>query len=37
MPYNYLLSAALIDKYLEIIKGSILIFDEGHNVPGAAC
>lgn len=37
MPYNYILDADLLPKYKDIIEGSILIFDEAHNVPEAAC
>lgn len=37
MPYNYLLDESLVSRYSDIIKGSILIFDEAHNVPEAAC
>ena len=37
MPYNYLLNEDLVSLYSETIKGSILIFDEAHNVPDSAC
>lgn len=37
MPYNYLLDGQLNDKYKDIVKGSILIFDEAHNVPESSC
>lgn len=37
MPYNYLLDAFLLNSYKEIIENSIIIFDEAHNVPEAAC
>ena len=37
MPYNYLLDSYLMQNYKEIIQDSIIIFDEAHNVPDAAC
>jgi Rad3-related DNA helicase len=37
MPYNYLLDDDLNEKYKEIVKDSILIFDEAHNVAEASC
>jgi len=37
MPYNYLLDGALLERYKDIIKESILIFDEAHNVPESSC
>ena len=37
MPYNYLLDDGLNERFQSIIKNSILIFDEAHNVPESAC
>lgn len=37
MPYNYILDVGLFSRYSDIIKDSILIFDESHNVGEAAC
>lgn len=37
MPYNYLLFEDMVDNYKDLIKKSIIIFDEAHNVPSAAC
>lgn len=37
MPYNYLLNEDLVDKYSDMILNNVIIFDEAHNVPSAAC
>lgn len=37
MPYNYILDVDRMNKYESIIKNSIIILDEAHNVPEAAC
>lgn len=37
MPYNYFLDAYLLGSYVDIIEGSIIVFDEAHNVAEAAC
>lgn len=37
MPYNYILDANLVSRFGKIISGSILVFDEAHNVAEAAC
>ncbi len=37
MPYNYLLNEMILERSSQLYKGAIIIFDEGHNVPGAAC
>lgn len=37
MPYNYLLDVDRLPRYENIIKNSIIILDEAHNVPEAAC
>lgn len=37
MPYNYLLDCGLNSKYASIVRDSILIFDEAHNVPESSC
>lgn len=37
MPYNYILDVSRLPFYEGIIKNSIIIFDEAHNVPEAAC
>ena len=37
MPYNYLLFEDMVDNYKDLIKNSIIIFDEAHNVPSVAC
>jgi Rad3-related DNA helicase len=37
MPYNYLLDEYMLKTYQELIEGSIIIFDEAHNVSEAAC
>lgn len=37
MPYNYILDAGLLPRFGNLISGSILIFDEAHNVADSAC
>jgi regulator of telomere elongation helicase 1 len=37
MPYNYITDISLLQSFSEIVKNSIIIFDEAHNVPEAAC
>ena len=37
MPYNYLLDEYMLKSYQELLENSIIIFDEAHNVPEAAC
>ena len=37
MPYNYLLDVSLSSRYATMVRNSILIFDEAHNVPDASC
>lgn len=37
MPYNYILDADLLPRFGNILSGSILVFDEAHNVAEAAC
>lgn len=37
MPYNYILDAALLPRYKDIIAGSVLVFDQAHNVAEASC
>lgn len=37
MPYNYILDVEMLPRYVNIISGSVLIFDEAHNVPEASC
>lgn len=37
MPYNYILDVERIPRYESLIQNSIIIFDEAHNVPEAAC
>lgn len=37
MPYNYILDVDMISRYGDLINNSIIIFDEAHNVPEAAC
>lgn len=37
MPYNYILDANLVSRFGKMIGGSILVFDEAHNVAEAAC
>ncbi len=37
MPYNYILDIDLMPRFKQMIEGGILIFDEAHNVPQAAC
>jgi Rad3-related DNA helicase len=37
MPYNYILDELIVEKSMKIISNSIVIFDEGHNVPDSAC
>lgn len=36
LPYNYLLNDGFLDTVRDYIKGSILIFDEAHNVASSA-
>lgn len=36
LPYNFLLQQNRFDKFQVILKDSIIIFDEAHNVPSAA-
>lgn len=37
MPYNYILDIDLLENYKNILTGNIIIFDEAHNLPDAAC
>ena len=37
MPYNYILDVDRLPHYEAIIKNSVIILDEAHNVPEAAC
>jgi Rad3-related DNA helicase len=37
MPYNYLLDSVILEYSTNFLKDSIIIFDEGHNVPSTAC
>lgn len=37
MPYNYLLDHRTLDNAERLVKDSIIIFDEGHNVASTAC
>lgn len=37
MPYNYILDVSRLPFYAGIVKNSIIIFDEAHNVPEASC
>lgn len=37
MPYNYILDCDLLPRFASMINGSVLIFDEAHNVAEAAC
>lgn len=37
MPYNYILDVDRLPNYESIIKNSVIILDEAHNVPDAAC
>ncbi len=37
MPYNYLLDSVILEYSTSFLKNSIIIFDEGHNVPSTAC
>jgi len=37
MPYIYLLNEMLMRPSKAVYADSIIIFDEGHNVPDAAC
>ena len=37
MPYNYILDVDRLPNYESIIKNSVIILDEAHNVPEAAC
>jgi Rad3-related DNA helicase len=37
MPYSYLLDIRIFQKYEKLIKNSIIIFDEAHNVGENAC
>lgn len=37
MPYNYILDADLLPRFGDILNGSVLVFDEAHNVAEAAC
>lgn len=36
MPYNYLLDESLLPLAKRLVKNSILVFDEGHNVDKSA-
>jgi Rad3-related DNA helicase len=36
LPYNYLMNDGFLDTVRDYISGSILIFDEAHNVPSSA-
>lgn len=37
MPYNYLLDSDLLHRFENMIGGSVLVFDEAHNVAEASC
>ncbi len=37
MPYNYLLDHRTLESAEKLVKDSIIIFDEGHNVASTAC
>ncbi len=37
MPYNYILDVSRLHNYVTMIKNGIIILDEAHNVPEAAC
>lgn len=37
MPYNYILDIDLLPRYGNILSGSVLVFDEAHNVADSAC
>lgn len=37
MPYIYLLNETQLQYSGKLIRNSIVVFDEGHNVEGAAC
>jgi len=37
MPYSYVLFASILPRFKNVIEDSVLIFDEAHNVPQAAC
>lgn len=37
MPYNYILDVDRLNRYENLIRNSIIIFDEAHNVPESAC
>jgi Rad3-related DNA helicase len=32
MPYNYVLNRRILSRFEKVLSGSILVFDEGHNV-----
>lgn len=36
MPYTYILNKNIFKRYESIVKNSILIFDEGHNIAECA-
>ena len=36
MPYNYLLNPNILPRNSSVISGSIIIFDEGHNITECA-
>lgn len=37
MPYDYLLNAALLPRYKPLIKNSVVVIDEAHNVLDKSC
>jgi Rad3-related DNA helicase len=37
MPYNYILDADLLPRFGNILSGSVVVFDEAHNVSEASC
>lgn len=37
MPYNYILDIDLLPRFEKMIENGVIIFDEAHNVPEAAC
>jgi Rad3-related DNA helicase len=37
MSYHYITDMSILPSFAEIIKNSIIIFDEAHNVPETVC